>query len=383
MTFEEAALALDISPNTAASRYRYGLAKLKERLEPLAKAVRSRTWTGKKKSKMTEFEAFLRQFRPSQAEGAAESSPHRSSPWPWPLSCCSPSSSPCGIGGRARCPRLPLPTRRDVRLTTAPNGVPQVDAMLAVYSPAEASERQVNVSLPAVQPRKALSAAPPQYPPEAQRLGLEGMVELRLTVDPAGEVTKTERVTSGVNLRPDEENGAERVEYYSKNPNALVLEAENAAKEWRFEPARSSTAVMASFAFSLKASADATKNPQAAAGLPTLSPLEGLQRPDPAPSNSPVSANSGAQNRRLRVGGAIKPPIRLVNVNPVYPEDAKAAGIEGVVILEIVIGQDGSVIEVQVVRSIPELDQAAIDAVSQWQYQPTLLNGEPVEIEVP
>ena len=38
-------------------------------------------------------------------------------------------------------------------------------------------------------------------------------------------------------------------------------------------------------------------------------------------------------------------------------------------------------IEVQVVRSIPELDQAAIDAVSQWQYQPTLLNGEPVEIE--
>ena len=67
---------------------------------------------------------------------------------------------------------------------------------------------------------------------------------------------------------------------------------------------------------------------------------------------------------------------------PVYPEAAKAAGIEGVVILEIVIGEDGSVIEVQVVRSIPELDQAAIDAVSQWQYEPTLLNGEPVEIEM-
>ncbi len=327
-----------------------------------------------------EFEAFLRQFRPSTPKALpsrrrtvvalavaaalllAVVVPIRY--W-WTGSMSTPS----------------LPTRRDLRLTTAPNGVPQVDAMLAMYSPAEASERQVNVSLPAVQPRKALSAAPPQYPPEAQRLGLEGMVELRLTVDPAGEVTKTERVTSGVNLRPDEENGAERVEYYSKNPNALVLEAENAAREWRFEPARSSTAVMASFAFSLKASADASKNPQAATGLPTLSPREGLQRPGPAPSNSPVSANSGAQNRRLRVGGAIKPPIRLVNVNPVYPEDAKAAGIEGVVILEIVIGQDGSVIEVQVVRSIPELDQAAIDAVSQWQYQPTLLNGEPVEIE--
>ena len=51
--------------------------------------------------------------------------------------------------------------------------------MLAVYSPGEASERGVNVSLPAVPSRKALSAVPPQDPPEAQRLGLEGMVESR------------------------------------------------------------------------------------------------------------------------------------------------------------------------------------------------------------
>jgi protein TonB len=66
----------------------------------------------------------------------------------------------------------------------------------------------------------------------------------------------------------------------------------------------------------------------------------------------------------------------------VYPEDAKAAGIQGVVILEIVIGEDGSVIEANVLRSIPELDQAAIDAVTQWQYEPTLLNGAPVEVEL-
>lgn len=70
----------------------------------------------------------------------------------------------------------------------------------------------------------------------------------------------------------------------------------------------------------------------------------------------------------------------MTNVDPVYPEDAQAAGIEGLVELDIVIGEDGRVIQILVVRSIPELDEAAIDAVSQWRFEPTLLNGEPVEV---
>lgn len=78
----------------------------------------------------------------------------------------------------------------------------------------------------------------------------------------------------------------------------------------------------------------------------------------------------------------IKPPIKVVDVRPEYPEGAQAAGIEGLVILDIVIAEDGSVLETQVLRSIPELDQAAIDAVSQWQFETTLLNGEPVEVEM-
>ena len=78
----------------------------------------------------------------------------------------------------------------------------------------------------------------------------------------------------------------------------------------------------------------------------------------------------------------MRPPTKLVDVKPEYPEDARAAGIHGVVILDIVIGEDGSVIEARVIRSIPELDQAAIDAVRQWRFEPTLLNGEPVEVEM-
>jgi protein TonB len=95
-----------------------------------------------------------------------------------------------------------------------------------------------------------------------------------------------------------------------------------------------------------------------------------------------VAVGGVAAKQRLKVGGAVQPPTKLVDVRPVYPEDAKAAHIEGVVILGIVIDEDGSVIDTAVLRSIAELDQAAIDAVSRWKFEPTLLDGEAVEIEM-
>ena len=67
-------------------------------------------------------------------------------------------------------------------------------------------------------------------------------------------------------------------------------------------------------------------------------------------------------------------------VNPVYPPAAEAARVQGVVILEALIGTDGRVTEARILRSIPLLDQAALDAVRQWQYTPTLLNGVAVPV---
>jgi protein TonB len=124
------------------------------------------------------------------------------------------------------------------------------------------------------------------------------------------------------------------------------------------------------------------QNAPVVSSLPTLSSGSRAAAP---PGSAPLAERSptrGAAPRRVRVGGAVKPPVRIVNVNPVYPEEAQAAGIQGIVVLDCVIGEDGSVIETQLVESIPELDQAAIDAVTQWHYQPTLLNGEAVEVEV-
>jgi len=82
----------------------------------------------------------------------------------------------------------------------------------------------------------------------------------------------------------------------------------------------------------------------------------------------------------VRVGGQIKEPKKLKNVAPVYPDIAKQARVQGVVILECTISPQGKVNDVKVLRGIPLLDQAAIDAVRQWVYTPTLLNGVPVPV---
>jgi protein TonB len=82
----------------------------------------------------------------------------------------------------------------------------------------------------------------------------------------------------------------------------------------------------------------------------------------------------------IRVGGNIKTPSKVKDVKPVYPPIAQSARVQGVVIIEATIGPDGRVKDAKVLRSIPLLDQAALDAVKQWVYSPTLLNGVPVPV---
>ena len=82
----------------------------------------------------------------------------------------------------------------------------------------------------------------------------------------------------------------------------------------------------------------------------------------------------------LRVGGNIRPPVKTKHVNPAYPEVAQAGRVQGVVIMEVTIDDQGRVAEARVLRSIPLLDQAALEAVTQWEFTPTLLNGSAVPI---
>jgi protein TonB len=87
-----------------------------------------------------------------------------------------------------------------------------------------------------------------------------------------------------------------------------------------------------------------------------------------------------APQQAVRAGGAVRTPQKTNDVNPVYPAIAQAARVQGIVIIEATIGEDGRVTNARILRSVPLLDQAAIDAVRQWQYTPTLLNGVPVPV---
>jgi len=82
----------------------------------------------------------------------------------------------------------------------------------------------------------------------------------------------------------------------------------------------------------------------------------------------------------LPVGGKIKAPARTKYVAPLYPDIARSARLQGIVILEAVIGADGKVEHARVMRSQPLLDEAALAAVRAWEYTPTLLNGRPTPV---
>ena len=89
---------------------------------------------------------------------------------------------------------------------------------------------------------------------------------------------------------------------------------------------------------------------------------------------------AGPSDEPIRIGNGVRPPAKIHDVPPVYPPAALEAGVQGVVILEAVIDRTGEVSDIEVLRSVPELEEAAIAAVEQWRYEPTLVDGEPVSV---
>jgi TonB family protein len=201
--------------------------------------------------------------------------------------------------------------------------------------------------------------------------GVSGKIVLKITVDAAGTVAEA-RATgitakgkefaisiAGDNLAAAKMEGTASIS--SSDPNlvqpiretvvALVDSAVTSVKGWRYDPPAEAPLT---FGITIRFG-DA--------------PQENIFAPAPPPDD-----------KALRVGGAIKPPVKIRDVRPAYPPDALAAGIKGVVILEARIDADGNVENARVLKSIPELDQAAIDAVKQWKFEPTLMNGVPMPV---
>ena len=102
----------------------------------------------------------------------------------------------------------------------------------------------------------------------------------------------------------------------------------------------------------------------------------------PPPTSAAQKANSSTEGiQRIRVGGGVQAAKVVRQARPVYPQEAKDARVSGHVIFDVVIAKDGTISNLKPASGDPMLVPAAMEAVKkQWVYQPTLLNGRPVEV---
>lgn len=115
-------------------------------------------------------------------------------------------------------------------------------------------------------------------------------------------------------------------------------------------------------------------------GLPCLADCLGEGPAGPSNGVGDIGSGGDGPITTVRPGGSIKPPTKLRDVSPIYPELAKRVGVEGVVIIECTINPQGRVVNARVLRGHALLDPAAVAAVERWVYTPTLLNGVPVSV---
>jgi protein TonB len=97
--------------------------------------------------------------------------------------------------------------------------------------------------------------------------------------------------------------------------------------------------------------------------------------PPPPPPPKPAAP------KRITVGGQVEESKKIYAPQPEYPQIAKMARVQGLVRLAAVISKDGTIQDLHLIGGPPLLVKAAMDAVSRWRYQPTLLNGEPVDVD--
>lgn len=98
------------------------------------------------------------------------------------------------------------------------------------------------------------------------------------------------------------------------------------------------------------------------------------------PDATPPPPPPPKKKEPIRVGGNVQSSKLIQRVEPKYPELAKRARIQGIVLLQVTVGEAGNVTDIKVIRGHPLLNEGALAAVRQWKYSPTLLNGEPVPV---
>jgi TonB family protein len=215
--------------------------------------------------------------------------------------------------------------------------------------PLERSAKPVTPENPI--PRRTRVVRPP-YPPEAAVVGARANVRLRVTIDHLGTVGEVRELGGPLLGAVAPDSPSEQA--FSAGLLALVRSAKDAVAQWLYEPP-----------------ADAPMAFDVVIGFTTQADGEVIAQSSSSAPASPDAEPSAGDSATRRTATKVK------HVSPIYPPAARDAKISGVVVLQVTIGADGRVLDAQVMRSIPELDQAALDAVRQWEYVPQLVNGEP------
>jgi protein TonB len=273
-------------------------------------------------------------------------------------------------------------------------------------------------------PRR-LSSVPIAYPAELRGSGYRGSVLVRVTLDASGAVAGVDRVSS-------EAVGDSTVAERSSAITSLFEATTAGVRQWRYQPpADPPIAFFVQVAFDGERDGMSTQS-QTAIAAPRLDQSRRVERAQLDGVKERVQALSEQRARLLqqyneqhprvveldkqiadmqrefesrqrlldmereferakqiqaaggrapvRVGGNLRAPQKVKDVRPAYPSIAQSARVQGVVILEVIIDEQGLVSNARILRSIPLLDQAALDAVRQWEFTPTRLNGDLVPV---
>jgi TonB family protein len=192
------------------------------------------------------------------------------------------------------------------------------------------------------------------YPVEARVAEARGHITMALTIDAVGNVTGSH--VRGINIRTSKNVDTNTLRDVT---DAVIRAAMDAVQQFRYEAPGRTT--VANAVIEIRPPGEASRTV-----------MTFTQKIANAAHTYPPNA--------LRVDGVVKAPRKTYHVNPVYPAPAQEAGVEGIVVLETLIDEAGAVAQARVLRGVPLLDQAALDAVKEWKFQPTLMNGVPVPV---
>ncbi len=241
-------------------------------------------------------------------------------------------------------------------------------------------------------PRRTYSVDP-SYPAEAAAVEANAMVTLMITLDQSGRVAEIRRLGVSPIASTRVDTTMPDAQTLASAYDALVKSVADAVRQWTYDPpTEPPLSIRVTFAFpfggkprlvahdgwSLSRPGQLIGFGAAGRGSALLSAPPPPPPPPPPPDGD--AAPPGWATGAIRIGGAVLAPTKTKHVAPVYPAIAQDAKVQGVVILETLIGVDGKITNARVLRSVPMLDQAALDAVMQWEFTPTQLNGQPVPV---